>query len=129
VVIIFITQALKNEPMTIFGEGKQTRSLCYVDDTIDGLMKLMFTEGTKGEVVNIGSEEEHTVLDFAGLIKKLTDSESEVVFAEALPEGDPLRRRADITKARQLLNWEPKVNLEEGLMKMIEYFKTNSDER
>jgi nucleoside-diphosphate-sugar epimerase len=122
-VIIFITQALKNEPITVFGEGKQTRSLCYVDDTIDGLVKLMFTEGTKGEVVNIGSEEEHTVLDYAGLIKKLTHSESEIVFSEALPEGDPQRRRADITKARELLHWEPQVSLEEGLTKLIAYFQ------
>jgi nucleoside-diphosphate-sugar epimerase len=122
-VIIFITQALRNEPITIYGEGKQTRSLCYVDDTIDGLVKLMFTQGTNGEVVNIGSEDEHTVFDYAGMIKKLTDSESEIIFAEALPQDDPMRRRADITKARELLGWEPKVGLEEGLTKIIRYFR------
>jgi len=125
-VSIFITQALKNEPITIFGDGKQTRSLCYASDTIDGLVKLMFTPGTKGEVVNIGSQDEHTVLEYAELIKNLTDSSSEIVFSEALPQDDPHRRRPDITKAKELLGWEPKVSLEEGLLKIIEYVKTSS---
>jgi nucleoside-diphosphate-sugar epimerase len=110
-VIIFITQALKNEPITIFGDGKQTRSLCYVDDTIDGLVRLMFHDGTNGEVVNIGSEDEHTVLEYAELIKKLTNSQSEIVLSEKLPQDDPLRRRADITKAKELLAWEPKIRV------------------
>lgn len=123
-VSIFITQALKNEPITIYGDGKQTRSLCYVTDTIDGLVKLMFTPGTKGEVVNIGSQDEHTVLEYAELIKNLTHSSSEIVMSEALPQDDPHHRRPDITKAKELLGWEPKVRLEEGLRKIIEYFKT-----
>jgi nucleoside-diphosphate-sugar epimerase len=126
-VIIFITQALKNEPITIFGDGKQTRSLCFVDDTIEGLMRLMFSPKTNGEIVNIGSQEEHTVLEYAEFIKKLTGSESKIVMSEALPQDDPHRRRPDITKAKELLGWEPKVGLEEGLTKIIRYFR--SEER
>jgi nucleoside-diphosphate-sugar epimerase len=121
--IIFINQALKNEPITVFGDGKQTRSLCYVDDTIDGLVKLMFTPGLSGQVVNIGSSEEHTVLEYAEIIKNLTDSSSEILFSEALPENDPLKRRADTTKARELLGWEATTSLEEGLKRLIAYFK------
>jgi nucleoside-diphosphate-sugar epimerase len=120
---IFINQALMNKPITIFGDGKQTRSLCYVTDTVDGLIRMMFQENTKGEIVNIGSPDEHTVLDYAEMVKKLTNSSSEIVFSEQLPEDDPLRRRADITKAKALLDWEPKVSLEEGLKKMIEFCK------
>lgn len=120
---IFITQALRNEPITVFGDGKQTRSLCYVDDTIDGLMRLMFTPNLAGEAVNIGSSDEHTVLEYAEIIKKLTNSSSEIVLSEALPEDDPHRRRPDITKARELLGWEPKVGLEAGLHNIIEYIK------
>lgn len=117
---IFINEALANKPITIFGDGKQTRSLCYVSDTVEGLIRLMFCEHTEGEIVNIGSPDEHTVLQYAQIVKKLTDSASEIVFSEKLPQDDPLRRRADITKAKKLLEWEPKVSLEEGLNKMIE---------
>lgn len=127
-VIIFINQALRNEPITVFGDGKQTRSLCYVDDTIDGLMRMMFTEGLKGEVVNIGSSDEHTVLEYAELIKRLVGSESEIVLSEALPEHDPLKRRPDITKAKELLDWSPKVTLEEGLDNIIAYFRQHQTE-
>lgn len=123
-IIIFINQALAGDPITVFGDGKQTRSLCYVSDTVDGLMKLMFTENTKGEIVNIGSQEEHTVNEYAEIVKKLTHSTSEIVHNEALPQDDPQRRRADITKAKELLHWEPKVSLEDGLEKIIEYFKS-----
>jgi nucleoside-diphosphate-sugar epimerase len=122
-IIIFINQALANQPITIFGDGKQTRSLCYVSDTVDGLIRLMFDEHTRGEVLNIGSPDEHTVLEYAHLIKKLVGSSSEIVFSEDLPEDDPLRRRADITKAKELLGWEPKVALEEGLEKIITFFR------
>lgn len=123
--VIFINQALENKPITVFGDGKQTRSLCYVDDTIEGLVRLMFYPNTKGEIVNIGSEVEHTVFEYATIIKKLTGSSSEVVLSEKLPEDDPKQRKADISKARKLLNWEPKVSLEEGLKKVIEYTKTH----
>lgn len=122
-IVNFIVQALENKPITVFGDGKQTRSLCYVDDTVDGLMRLMFYPNTKGQIVNIGSPYEHTVLEYAEIIKKLTNSNSEIVFSEDLPKDDPLRRRADTTKAKELLDWEPKVSLEDGLKKITEYFK------
>ncbi len=120
---IFINQALENKPITIFGDGKQTRSLCYVSDTVDGLTKMMFAENTMGEVVNIGSSDEHTVLDYAEIVKRLTKSTSEIIFSEQLPEDDPLRRKADISKAKEMLGWAPIVPLEEGLKKMIEFNK------
>lgn len=123
-VIVFITQALKGSPITIFGDGSQTRSLCFIDDLVDGLIKLMFSEKTKGEVVNLGSDDEHSVLEYANLVKKLTNSNSEIVFSEALPIDDPHKRRPDISKAKELLTWEPKVLLEEGLLKTIEYLKS-----
>lgn len=120
---IFISEVLENKPITIFGDGKQTRSLCYVTDTVEGLIKMMFTDKTKEEVINIGSPEEHTVLEYADIVKKLTNSTSEITFSEKLPEDDPLRRRADITKAKELLGWEPKIALVDGLRKMIEDYK------
>ncbi len=120
----FIMQALANEPITIFGDGSQTRSLCYVDDLIEGLSRLMFYENTRGEVVNLGNPEEHTVIEYAQIVKELTNSSSEIVHTEDLPKDDPLRRCPDITKAKNLLQWEPKVTLNDGLMKMIEYVKT-----
>ena len=122
-IIAFITQALEGKPITVFGDGKQTRSLCFIDDMIDGLMKFMFADNTKGEIVNLGSEDEHSVLEYASLVKELTDSKSEIVFSEDLPEDDPIRRKPDISKARSLLGWEPKVSLEEGVRKTIEYYR------
>ena len=118
----FIEQALNNEPITIFGDGTQTRSFCYLTDQIEGLLKLAFSEKANGEVVNIGSGEEITILELAKLVKELTDSDSEIEFYP-LPTDDPIRRKPDITKAKMLLHWEPKVGLEEGLRKMIEWFK------
>ena len=106
-IIIFINQALRNEPITIFGDGQQTRSLCYVSDTVEGLIQLMFHDNTREAVVNIGSSEEHTVLEYAEIVKRLVNSSSEIAFSEQLPEDDPLRRRADISRARELLGWEP----------------------
>jgi len=123
-IVVFITQALEGKPITIFGDGKQTRSLCYVDDTVDGLTKLMVSPKTNGEVVNIGSGEEHTVLDYANLVKKLTNSSSEIVFSEKLPQDDPVKRRPSIEKAKKLLGWVPKMSLEEGLAKTIQYLKS-----
>ncbi len=122
--IVFIIQALKGQSITIFGDGTQTRSLCYVDDTVEGMIKLMFDSNTKGEIVNIGSTEEHTILEYADMIKKLVGANVKIEYSEALPQNDPLQRQPDISKARQLLNWEPKVSLEEGLKKTIEYFKS-----
>lgn len=123
-IVVFILQALENKPITIFGEGIQTRSLCYISDTVEGLTRLMFDENTKGEVVNIGSKDERSVLDFAKLIKKMTGSRSEIIFSESLPEDDPIKRNPDIEKAKKLLKWEPKVSLEDGLRKTIEYMKS-----
>jgi len=117
----FITQALKNEPITVYGDGNQTRSFCYVSDTVEGIYKAMMI-GKKGEVYNIGQEEEYKILDLAKIIKNLTNSNSEIVF-KSLPADDPKIRKPDISKARMYLNWEPKVKLEEGLKKTIEYYK------
>lgn len=120
----FILQALKGEDITIFGDGKQTRSLCYIDDLVDGLIRLMFGENTKAEIVNLGNPEEHSVYEYAQIVKRITNSSSEIVFSEDLPQDDPMRRSPDISKAKSLLSWQPKVSLEEGLLKMIEYVKT-----
>jgi len=122
-VVNFIVAALKNEPITIYGQGKQTRSLCYIDDLVEGLLRLMFYPNTQKEVVNLGMQDEHTVLFFAQTIKKLTASKSEIIFSQDLPEDDPIRRKPDISKAKKLLDWWPKINLEEGLKKTIAYYK------
>lgn len=123
-IIEFIVNALEGKPIPIFGDGSQTRSLCYVDDLVEGLAKLMFTPDLKGEIVNLGNPEEHTVMEFASLVKKLAGSNSEIKSVEPLPEDDPKKRKADITRAIKLLQWEPKISLEEGLTKTITYFRT-----
>lgn len=122
-IVLFILEAIENRPITIFGDGKQTRSLCYVDDLVEGLIRLMFWENTKEEIVNLGNPDEHTVLEYAEIVKRLTNSTSEIVHAEDLPQDDPLRRCPDISKAKSLLSWEPMVGLEEGLLKTIEYLR------
>lgn len=122
-IIVFLQQALANKPITVFGNGKQTRSLCYVDDLVEGLLRLMFYPHTKGEVVNLGATEEHTVLEYATMIKELTQSQSEIVLSETLPEDDPLQRRPDITKAKALLDWEPITSLQEGLQKFVDSYQ------
>lgn len=121
VVSNFIVAALKNEPITVFGDGSQTRSFCYVSDLVEGLMSFMFEEGLQGEVINIGNPGEKTILEFAQIIQQLTHTASEIVH-EVLPLDDPKRRNPDITKAKKLLHWEPKVTLEDGLRKTIDYF-------
>jgi len=126
VVIEFIKHALKNEPLPVFGTGKQTRSFCYVDDLIEGIIKAMNTDGTKGEIFNLGNPEEYTILELAEIIKKITNSNSEVKIMGNLPEDDPLKRKPDIGKAKSKLGWEPKISVEEGLKKFIEYLKTKS---
>lgn len=120
---IFVKQALYNLPITIFGNGKQTRSLCFIDDVVEGLMRLMFYSNTKGQIVNLGNPQEHTVLEYAKIIKKITKSKSKIVFTEKLPENDPKKRRPNITKAKKLLRWEPKTPLQTGLNKLINYIK------
>lgn len=122
-VMVFISKAISDEPITIFGDGSQTRSLCFVDDTVEGLISLMTAPNTRGEVVNLGSSDEHSVLDYANIIKKITNSNSEIVFSEDLPEDDPIKRKPNLEKAKRLLSWEPKIGLEEGLKKTIEYIK------
>ena len=119
----FVVQALKNEPLTVYGDGQQTRSFCYVEDLIEGLVKLGTREGIKGEIVNLGSTEERTVLEIANLVKRLVGSSSPIVFLPRT-EDDPQRRRPDIKKAKDLLDWKPKTALEEGLAKTIQYFRT-----
>lgn len=122
-VVEFIINALKNEPIIVFGDGSQTRSVCYIDDLVDGLMKLLFQENTNQQIVNLGATEEHTVLEYAQIIKDLTHSTSEISLTHDLPENDPMKRRPDITKAKQLLGWETKTSLQEGLAKTVEYYK------
>lgn len=124
VVIEFVMSALNGDPLPIFGEGKQTRSFCFVDDLIEGIIKAMESENTKGEVFNLGNEEEFTILELAEVVKKITGSGSEIKFVEELPEDDPLRRKPDISKAKKVLNWEPKIKLEEGLRKLVEHLKS-----
>jgi nucleoside-diphosphate-sugar epimerase len=123
VVTNLLLQALKGEPMTVYGDGTQTRSFCYVSDLVEGLMRLMFTEGLKGEVVNLGNPEEYTVMDFANKIKAMTGASSEIVH-KPLPEDDPAQRKPDITKAKKLLGWEPVVTVEQGLEKTIAFYKS-----
>ena len=118
----FITQALKDKPITVYGSGNQTRSFCYISDLIDGIYKLMLSN--INEPVNLGNPEEHTILEFAELIKELTKSSSRIAF-KPLPVDDPHLRCPDITKAKQKLKWQPKVELRKGLQKTIEWFKNN----
>jgi len=120
VVPAFLDQALRGEPLTVSGDGSQTRSFCYVSDLVDGLYRLMLSEEVYP--VNVGNPREMTILQFAEHIKRLTGSESRIVF-QALPEDDPRKRRPDITRARDLLGWEPRVELDEGLQRTIAYFR------
>lgn len=115
----FVVQALKGENITIYGDGSQTRSFCYVDDTIDGLVRLM--EGDYNLPVNIGNPNEITIKEIAEKIVGMVGSKCELDYKE-LPQDDPMQRRPDITKARELLGWEPKVGLQEGLLRTIGYF-------
>ena len=119
----FIDQALHGLPITIFGDGSQTRSFTYLTDQIEGLLKLAALEEATGIVVNIGNDKETTVLDMARKILKITGSSSEITF-HPLPEDDPLRRKPDIARAREILGWNPKVSLEDGLARAIEWYKT-----
>ena len=120
VVPAFMDQALRGEPITIFGDGSQTRSFCYVSDMVDGLFRLM--RSNEREPVNLGNPNEMTMLEFAECIRRLTGTKSTLEFRE-LPSDDPKRRRPDISKARRVLGWEPKVDLEDGLKHCVEYFQ------
>jgi UDP-glucuronate decarboxylase len=123
VVSNFIVQALKNQDITIYGDGKQTRSFCYVDDNIDGMYKLMNSRDGFTGPVNIGNPGEFTMLELAQLVIELTNSKSKLVFMP-LPQDDPLQRKPVIDLAKKELNWEPKVPLSEGLVKTIAYFES-----
>ena len=117
----FISQALRNEDLTVYGDGNQTRSFCYITDLVDGIVSLMHSDGN--DPVNIGNPHEITVTELARQVITLTGATSDVVY-RGLPEGDPRVRRPDITRARALLNWEPKVSLTNGLEQTIRYFET-----
>ena len=127
VVSNFIIQALQNKDITIYGDGSQTRSFCYVSDLVDGLVKMM--DNNKGFVgpVNLGNPSERSILDFAKYIIELTNSNSKIVFKE-LPSDDPVKRKPDISLAKSELDWEPRVDIKDGLLKTIEYFSTKLGE-
>jgi dTDP-glucose 4,6-dehydratase len=121
VVPAFMDQALRGEPLTVFGDGSQTRSFCYVRDLVDGLYRLLLSD--ERYPTNLGNPTELTMLEFAERIQRLTGTKSQIVH-KPLPEDDPKRRRPDITKAKQILGWEPRVSLEDGLRETVAYFKS-----
>jgi dTDP-glucose 4,6-dehydratase len=116
----FLLQALKNQPLTVYGDGSQTRSLCYVDDLIEGIVRLLATN--YAEPINLGTDAEITMRQLAIRIRDLSGSSSEIVF-KPLPEDDPKQRRPDLARARRLLDWEPRTSLDAGLAKTIAYFR------
>jgi len=117
----FITQALKNEPLTVFGDGTKTRSITYVEDLVEGLLLALLRPNTTGEVFNLGSTEEYTVLEYAQMIIRLCNSSSPIVF-EPSRIDDPERRRPNASRAEQILGWQRKVSMEEGLRRTIAWF-------
>jgi dTDP-glucose 4,6-dehydratase len=126
VVPSFLGSALRGEPITVYGDGGQTRSFCYVSDLVDGLVRLALSGYP--DPVNLGNPREMTMLEFAAIIRDMTESASSIVF-EPLPEDDPKRRQPDITRAREILGWEPRVSLKDGLQATVEYFKSRIAER
>jgi len=118
----FVSQALRNEPITVYGTGAQTRSLCFVSDLVEGILRTMESDCGTAEVFNLGNPEEHTVAQYAELIRELCDSSSEIVF-EPLPQDDPTRRKPDITKAQSMLGWNPNVALRDGLAQTIAWYR------
>jgi len=121
VVSNFIVQALKGEDITVYGDGTQTRSFCYVSDLVEGMMRMMNQNGFIGPV-NLGNPDEYTILEFAKKIKEFTGTKSKIVF-KPLPQDDPMQRRPDITLAKKKLKWQPKVGVGEGLAETVEYFR------
>ncbi len=118
----FICQALNNKPITVYGKGRQTRSFCYIDDLIEGILRLMHSN--LNEPINLGNPNEFTILKLAKLLIKLTGTESKIIF-KPLPLDDPRKRQPDITKAKTILRWQPKIELVEGLKKTIDWFQIN----
>jgi len=125
VVPAFIGQSLRGEDLTIFGDGLQTRSFCYVDDQVEGIYRLLFSDYVFP--INIGNPDEITIKEFAEEIIKLTETDQKVIY-KSLPINDPLQRQPDITKAKEILNWEPKVDRQEGMKKTLKYFKSLPEE-
>lgn len=119
----FITQCLQEKPITVYGDGKQTRSFCYIDDFLEAIIKLGFSNGLDGNIINIGNPDEITVFDLMVHIKRLTNSQSSIKYYP-LPSNDPLQRKPNIERAKELLNWEPRTTLEEGLVHCIDYYKS-----
>ena len=123
VVSNFVIQALKNEDITVYGDGSQTRSFQYIDDLIEGMIRMMATDDDFIGPINIGNPNEFTILELAEHVIRLTKSKSKIIFND-LPGDDPQRRKPDITLAKEKLNWSPDIKLEEGLIKVINYFKS-----
>jgi nucleoside-diphosphate-sugar epimerase len=123
VVSNFINQALRGEPLTIYGDGKQTRSFCFVSDLVRGIMAVMFSDKTRGEVFNLGNPDEKTMTEFAGLIKEMIRTKSVIVHQE-LPQDDPTQRKPDISKIKKLLSWQPEVTTRDGIAKTIDYYRS-----
>jgi dTDP-glucose 4,6-dehydratase len=117
----FIQQALAGEPLTVYGDGSQTRSFCYVDDLVDGIVRALTFEAAVGEVINLGNDAEMTILELADRIKEITRSDSPIEF-RPLPQDDPRRRRPNLSKAKAILSWQPMVSLEEGLERVVQWF-------
>jgi dTDP-glucose 4,6-dehydratase len=120
VVPTFVAQALRGEPLTVFGDGRQTRSFCFVDDNVEAIWRLL--RSGYGEPVNVGNPEEMTILEFAEAVRRLVGSASRIEF-RPLPEDDPRVRQPDITRAREVLGWEPRVGFEEGMRRSIGWFR------
>jgi len=120
----FILQAISGQPLTIYGDGTQTRSFCYVDDLVDGIYRALTMDTAIGEVINLGNDGEMTILELAQRVKEITGSNSDISF-QPLPEDDPQRRQPRLEKAKAILDWEPEVDLEMGLRRVVEWFQTN----
>lgn len=118
----FILQALAGQPLTVYGEGSQTRSFCYVDDLVEGIYRALITDAAVGEVINLGNDEEMTVLELADRVKDITGSASTIAY-QPLPEDDPQRRQPRLDKAKAILGWKPEVDLEDGLRRVVEWFQ------
>ncbi len=118
----FICQALEGKPLTVYGDGTQTRSFCFIEDLVEGIYRVAVYENLKGEVFNLGNPQEYRILDLAKLIVEITGSSSEITFMER-PQDDPDRRKPDIKKAKKILGWEPKIGIREGLEKTVKWFR------
>ncbi len=124
----FIVQALEDKPLTVYGNGSQTRSLCYISDLVEGIFKISTIENIDGQVINIGNPEENTIIDLARIIIKKTGSNSDIIN-KPLPEDDPKKRCPDITRAMNVLNWQPKTMLDTGLNETIKFFRNKLNEK